>query len=205
MPKLLPPSMGPGRSERLPGVPRGVPRLPRPGVPSGVLEPCCILKGGIPSGGPLFAPDVPLGGPTGNLGLAVERNVAAPGGAPGGAPRSPSGGRNAGRGRGGAAGGGLGGALLESGALGACVGIAGLLGAGFLGLSSGSLAVPACPRIRLLRKSPAWLRRRISNLLNSTIVVTAQRITSRRRKSRAKPMPQARYQCVSSARPNFVL
>mmetsp|Transcript_78131 Transcript_78131/g.253539 ORF Transcript_78131/g.253539 Transcript_78131/m.253539 type:complete len:266 (-) Transcript_78131:5118-5915(-) len=190
------PSSLPGSSDRPgpPGVPTGV--LPLPGVPTGVWLPPVILSGGTPgipgipipgTPGGVLGPLMP-GGPIGSLGPPVPPNP--PGGAPGGAPGGPVGGRKRGRGTGGATCGGSGAWPLRSGTLMMLVGKFGLLGGGFRAFRSGSLVTPACARIRLFKKSPAALRRRISNLLSSTIVVTAHRMTSKSNKSRAQPMKQ---------------
>jgi len=193
MPRLGLPPM-PGKSDAPPDWPSAP--TPRPGVPRGVMLPCgCILSGGTLGGaGPPKPP-----GATGSCWPPGARNW------PGGMPGGPSGGRKAGRLGGGAEGGGTGGALFCSGWRGGTFGRAGFLGGGRRDLSSGSLPALAWPRMRLFRKSPEACRLRISNLRNSTIVATAQRITSRRMRSRTRAITQARIQCVSDMRSNLML
>lgn len=185
--KLLPPGVPIGVF----GVPIGVPsnlpgiRPAPPGVPSGVKPPptprgdllLLMLIGGTPGGPPggpmLGMPCGPGGGeaPTGRLWPLAARKA----GMPVGLLLFPvSAGRNDGRAIGGLAGGG-GGGVLFGGFLGGCRGTAGFRGGGGRPLRP----ISSFLRMRLFRKSPPTKRRRISNFLSSTMVVTAARITSR--------------------------
>lgn len=102
------------------------------------------------------------------------------------------------------AGGGGGGAAFLGGTRVPTFGIGGRLGGGLRRCRAGS-SLPPIFLILLLRKSPPAWPRRISNLRSSTIVVMAQRMTSRMKRERLRPMAQERYQFCSSSRPNFTL
>mmetsp|Transcript_50906 Transcript_50906/g.91646 ORF Transcript_50906/g.91646 Transcript_50906/m.91646 type:complete len:234 (-) Transcript_50906:2348-3049(-) len=206
-PPLLPvPPILPGSSEEPPGVPIGVfpfgvpsgvwskrpgsKELP-PGVPIGVSNvpfPRAEFTGDLPWMLPPFmggTPGAPRaagrgggGAPSGRPWPLAVRNAGIPGieliPVP---PAGPSIGKNEGRDTGAFAGGGGGGALF-GGCLGATRGTAGF-GGGFLRNFSSDSALGPILRMRLLRKSPPTRRRRISNFRSSTMVITAQRITSR--------------------------
>lgn len=177
----------PGSRDGPPGEPNVTPP-PRP-LSTGVPVPRPVKFSGCIPAGPL---------PTGTIGSAWPPGARI-------VPSGPCGGKNEGLPGGGFADGGAGGAPLDNGCFGGAAGSLGFLAGGGRPFSSVFGPWPACERMRLLRKSPECCRRRISNLRNSTMVATAQRITSSKIKSRKRAIKQARIQCASDIRSNFML